>query len=187
MINDGRSLKIVDAGDIDEALPLESAHQNLTQLVSTHLQLASIPFVVGGGNDQSYANASALLQLAVDHKKSIMVINIDAHLDVRPLKKGQVHSGSPFRLMLEDPRWKQCGGAFVEFASQGSQCALEHVKYVKDQGGQIFWLSQMQENAVATFQQLLTQTPRDWIFVSFDLDAVRGSDAPVCSIKYIMH
>ncbi len=28
---------------------------------------------------------------------SIAVINIDAHLDVRPLKSGQAHSGSPFR------------------------------------------------------------------------------------------
>lgn len=33
---------------------------------------------------------------------------------------GQVHSGSPFRLMLEDSRWR---GKFVEFAAQGNQCA----------------------------------------------------------------
>jgi hypothetical protein len=30
------------------------------------------------------------------------VINIDAHLDVRPKKDNLVHSGSPFRLLLED-------------------------------------------------------------------------------------
>jgi formiminoglutamase len=29
-------------------------------------------------------------------------INIDAHFDVRPLKEGKVHSGSPFRLLIED-------------------------------------------------------------------------------------
>jgi formiminoglutamase len=33
---------------------------------------------------------------------TIAVINIDAHLDVRPLKEGKVHSGSPFRLLNED-------------------------------------------------------------------------------------
>lgn len=33
---------------------------------------------------------------------SVGVVNIDAHLDVRPLKDGKVHSGSPFRLLLED-------------------------------------------------------------------------------------
>ncbi len=32
----------------------------------------------------------------------LAVINIDAHFDVRPLKNGLAHSGSPFRLMLED-------------------------------------------------------------------------------------
>ncbi len=78
-----------------------------------------IPFVVGGGNDQSYPNASALLAHVqssvgwVDHAIDIQrlltlcsgkvgVINIDAHLDVRPKKEGRVHSGSPFRLLLED-------------------------------------------------------------------------------------
>jgi len=33
---------------------------------------------------------------------SVAAINIDAHFDVRPLKQGKVHSGSPFRLLLED-------------------------------------------------------------------------------------
>lgn len=80
-----------------------------------------IPFVVGGGNDESYPNASGLLNFVTKktlgfHLKNIIililinyifersmgVINIDAHLDVRPLKNNQVHSGSPFRLLLED-------------------------------------------------------------------------------------
>ena len=29
--------------------------------------------------------------------KKIGVINLDAHFDVRPLKEGKSHSGSPFR------------------------------------------------------------------------------------------
>lgn len=35
--------------------------------------------------------------------KTLAVINIDSHFDVRELKNNQAHSGSPFRLMLEDP------------------------------------------------------------------------------------
>ena len=33
------------------------------------------------------------------------VINLDAHLDVRPQKAGLEHSGSPFRQLLEDQRF----------------------------------------------------------------------------------
>jgi formiminoglutamase len=58
---------------------------------------------VGGSNDQSYPNVSALLSTYPN--KPIAVINLDSHFDVRPLKEGKAHSGSPFRLMLEDPRF----------------------------------------------------------------------------------
>ncbi len=56
------------------------------------------------------------------------MVNIDAHFDVRPLKDGKAHSGSPFRLMLEDVLWAEARGHFVEFASQGGQCSAEHAK-----------------------------------------------------------
>jgi formiminoglutamase len=125
--------------------------------------------VIGGSNDQSYPNASGLMQ-ALGPRKPIGVVNIDAHLDVRPLKNGKVHSGSPFRLLLQDTRFnpdpyteppssssssssssspskkrKRRGSTsryvpFVEFAAQGSQCSYDHSMFVKNNGGQIHWL-----------------------------------------------
>lgn len=65
---------------------------------------------IGGSNDQSYPNVAALLASA---PQKIGVINIDAHFDVRPLKDGKAHSGSPFRLMLEDSRFLPNGGKFI--------------------------------------------------------------------------
>lgn len=97
-------LTISDGGDIDETLTLEQAHSQLEKTIENLLLKKKIPFVIGGGNDQSYPNASALLNTS----KSILIINIDAHLDVRPLKENQMsHSGSPFRLLLEDQRFYQ--------------------------------------------------------------------------------
>jgi formiminoglutamase len=96
-------LKISDGGNINSDLTLEEAHQLLEQRIHQLICKGKIPFVVGGGNDQSYPNASALL----NYSKSVYVINIDAHLDVRPLKDNQVHSGSPFRLLLQDQRFNQ--------------------------------------------------------------------------------
>lgn len=133
-----RNLKLCDAGDIPGGLSLEEGHSRLRTKVGAILAGGAIPFVVGGGNDQSFPNGSALL----DHAKGYVsaqsqpltptskvgIINIDAHLDVRPLKDGKAHSGSPFRQLLEDERFS--GKNFVEFAAQGNQCSADHVAYI---------------------------------------------------------
>ena len=180
------SLSIADAGDIPTEIPLATAHVLLTQKVGSILEKGGIPFVVGGGNDQSYPNASALLHHQAGNP--VGVINIDAHLDVRPLKGGQAHSGSPFRLLLEDKRFK--GKNFIEFAAQGSQCSGEHAKYVRGKNGRIQWLEDIQKQgpAVNGFQDSLEDLASNCssLFVSFDLDSIAGSDAPGVSCPGVL-
>ncbi len=175
---DLNTINISDAGNIESGLPLEQAHKELTNKVESILKKNSIPFVLGGGNDQSFPNFCALLNH--QSKKTVGVINIDAHLDVRPLKNNRAHSGSPFRLMLEDPRFS--GKHLIEFASQGSQCSAEHTKFVKDHGGHIVWLSDIyKEEAVENaFRCALGKLAWDCdnIFVSFDMDSICSSDSP---------
>lgn len=179
-------LSITDAGDIPTEIPLTDAHARLAQAVGAILEKGGIPFVVGGGNDQSYPNASALLHHHAGHP--VGVINIDAHLDVRPLKDGRAHSGSPFRLLLEDKRFK--GENFIEFAAQGSQCSDEHAKYVEGKNGRILWLDDIQKHgqAVERFQASLGDLASDCssLFVSFDLDSIAGSDAPGVSCPGVL-
>ncbi len=186
MDTDLSALSIVDAGDIPAEIPLTEAHRQLTQTVSAILEQGGIPFVVGGGNDQSYPNAVALLN---HHEgNSVGVINIDAHLDVRPLKDGQAHSGSPFRLLLEDKRFS--GENFIEFAAQGSQCSKEHAQYIQGKGGRILWLDNIltQGQAVNAFQDSLANLAANGssLFVSFDLDSIAGSDAPGVSCPGVL-
>lgn len=156
---------------------LEESHVHLTERVRSVLDAGSVAFVVGGGNDQSYPNAVALLE-ASGGQRPVACINIDAHLDVRPRKQGKVHSGSPFRLLLEDERFD--GHHFCEFAAQGAQCSAEHARYALDKGARICWLSQvLKQGALAAFREVLASWPAEAaIFVSFDLDSVRGADAP---------
>lgn len=40
-------------------------------------------------------------QIYIPHR-DVGIVNIDAHLDVRPLKENRTHSGSPFRQLLEE-------------------------------------------------------------------------------------
>ena len=167
-------LKIADFGNIDENRELEEAHKKLETVVYHVLQKnKALPIIIGGSNDQSYINASAWLNTK---KKLSKVINIDAHLDVRPLKDNKVHSGSPFRLLLEDKRFT---GDLIEFSCQGSQCSRIHADYVlsKGTGNKILWLSDIKDNVSDHFTKLL-QKKRENIFLSFDIDSIRAGDCP---------
>lgn len=179
-------ITISDDGDVPPDLPLDQAHIVLTERVSAVLRAGGIPFVVGGGNDQSYPNACALLDHHPDTQ--LGVINVDAHLDVRPLKDGKAHSGSPFRLLLEDSRFS--GKHFIEFGSQGSQASREHADYVKARQGSILWLSRVSggDAAVEQFRSALGHLAWECgpLFVSFDMDAIRASEAPGVSCPGVM-
>lgn len=178
---DLRGIRLGDAGDA-HGETLEAAHADLTARVTQVLRAGAVPFVVGGGNDQSYANARALLDTKGDSQVS--VVNIDAHLDVRPPLEGGVrHSGSPFWLLLNDADFD---GVFTEFACQGMQCSAEHASFVTGHGGKLVWLSELLGTAgapsatpsvCARFQDVLDSSPGK-VFVSFDIDSIRSSDCP---------
>jgi formiminoglutamase len=118
-------VKVYDLGDVpvpdftptpSTSDPLAAMHDDLKSMVKWALERRMIPFVVGGGNDQSYAVASGLMEYIRENKRGlggkdfVGVVNVDAHLDVRPLVDGVDydgksvkvrHSGCPFRLLLE--------------------------------------------------------------------------------------
>lgn len=88
---------LLHLGAVPDHLSLEEAHEHLYRHVGETFNLLPQAklLVLGGSNDQSYQNYRGYidgLQL-----KKVGVINIDAHLDVRPLVEGKAHSGSPFR------------------------------------------------------------------------------------------
>eukprot|EP01127_Copromyxa_protea_P015819 TRINITY_DN4609_c0_g1_i2.p1 TRINITY_DN4609_c0_g1~~TRINITY_DN4609_c0_g1_i2.p1 ORF type:complete len:256 (+),score=34.68 TRINITY_DN4609_c0_g1_i2:19-786(+) len=180
---DLRTIKISDGGDVPSGLELEEAHEQLRQKVSEVVSRGGIPFVIGGGNDQSFANASGWMMKK--ETGSFGVINIDAHLDVRPLKEGKVHSGSPFRLLLNDDTFLSRSGKFSEFAVQGSQCSSEHWSYCTERNVIMKPLSEIKRDVLGHFKQVVAQLGEN-IFVSFDLDSVSSADAPVCSIVVII-
>ena len=139
-------------------------HQALQQRVSEIAGAKQLCIVVGGSNDQSLPNSLGLLK----HHPNLDVVNIDAHLDVRP---GVGHSGSPFQELLNHPSFQ---GQFYEYATQGNQASKEHIEWALSKGTKITWLNQVKDDS---FPALLQDkdTP---LFVSFDIDAIRAADCP---------
>lgn len=189
------SIKISDYGNI-EAPDFDSIHAKLQQKVLTVLSKPHkpVPFVIGGGNDQSWSNGLGFLSYCKAHEYKPIIINIDAHLDVRTLDDaGRVHSGCPFRLLVQDPRFNDLQGKFVEFACQGSQCAAAHVKFVEDNSGSLVWMRNIRRRrtiektglrdsvtqAGQAFEELITNLQaNEKVFVSFDVDSISSSFCP---------
>jgi formiminoglutamase len=184
------SLHVYNLGPIESELKLTDAHQQLEDTVTSVLSTGAIAFVIGGSNDQSYPNAmglvNSLAHCAVSDK-SMGVVNLDAHLDVRPLVDGRAHSGSPFRLMLERKEFQE-QGYFIEFAAQGNQCSAAHAAFVEEQhkdNATIHWLSSIRRSSIsadAFFQQhvldVFAKRNKTNVFISFDIDSIRACDCP---------
>jgi len=196
---------IYDNGDVphsmtDAAHSLPEAHKILESTVSSLYKYQNaIPFVIGGSNDQSYPNAKGLI--TAFPKASVGVINLDAHFDVRPLKDGKAHSGSPFRLLLEDPEFTVNNGKFIEFASQGSQCGKGHYDYLVSKGCDVYWLEKhlrrfvidknhkyLKTQAGQLMEKILEGLAKDvdYIFFSFDIDAINSSYCPGVSAPSVV-
>jgi formiminoglutamase len=189
------SLRISDYGNI-EAGTFEACHEKLRQKVLTVLKKPHmpVPFVLGGGNDQSWSNGMAFLDYCAENEYQPIIINIDAHLDVRPLDdQGRVHSGCPFRLLVEDARFQLLKGKLLEFACQGSQCASAHVQFVEEHRGHLFWLRDLRRQRVGDIENVrgpFTQAgkamrdifwnlkPSQRVFFSFDVDSISSSHCP---------
>ena len=143
------NLLMIDIGDIPVGLTLDEAHARLALIVAEVIHRGGIPFVLGGSNDLSYFNAAGLMTVAGG---SVGVVNVSSQLHVKPANAdNKIHSGSTYRLLLEDTRFcpprnglssmPSCDGKLLTFGCQGSVCSAEQAKYVSDRNGVVTWLT----------------------------------------------
>ncbi len=169
-------LRIFDFGNIKTGTTLEQTHEHL-QVVTTELISHNIfPVVLGGGHDIAYPIFAALSRVM----KKTGVINIDTHLDVRkpnPLR----NSGTSFRQMLDHPHNALQPMHLVEIGIQPFVNAREHYDWLIERGATIFSLQEMKKEGIAKILDLayeIAANSTDALYMSFDMDSVRSSDAP---------
>jgi formiminoglutamase len=121
--------------------------------------------VLGGGHETSYGHFLGYTGQGVE------IINWDAHADVRELKDGKAHSGSPFRQAIEDP-----SGGCRRYTVAGLQphlVAEAHLEFVKQHGTAVW-----REEVVPETIEALYRGGSSPMLASFDLDAVDQAEAP---------
>ena len=157
-----------DLGDLKPTGDLESDQAALGELLAPHLDRGAIAIVLGGGHETAYGHFLGYSR----RNRQVNVLNWDAHPDVRPLKNGKGHSGSPYRQMLEHP-----SGACANYTVAGLNpptVAKAHLDYLTSHGGTAHFNTAISFHAI---EQIYARCENATL-VSFDLDAVDQAVAP---------
>lgn len=172
---------ISDIGDLSLDSPLGERHEAAKETVYRLHQKQQRVISLGGGHDYAYADGAAFIQQYKNSKQKPVILNFDAHLDVRPVVNG-LNSGTPFyRLMSEFAGHF----AFAEIGIQPQCNSPYHREWALKNGSRIFDLIDIQKGqGLASlwnddfFRNLTPDTP---IFISFDIDGITSSEGGGCS------
>lgn len=161
--------RTADVGDIRLSGCLERDQELLGEELAKYIKLDIIPVIIGGGHETAFGHF--LGHALCDNK--ISIINIDAHADVRELKNGKPHSGSPFRQALEHE--SMVIDKYTVAGLQPHAVSREHVRYIEAKNGECVFKPDTDKHV---FERLFNEDTYSSIMASFDMDAVNQSEAP---------
>jgi len=169
---------ILDGGDISTQLLLKERHDQ-GALRSRAVTDASLAWVsLGGGHDYGYADGAGFLRSVLSQKKRPLVLNFDAHLDVRPTDKG-LNSGTPFFRLLTEFKHDF---DFFEIGLQGHCNSRVHWDWALSQKANLLSLNEIQkEGLLPLLQKKLAPHLGQPLWLSLDMDALTSTEAPGCS------
>ena len=176
--------QIWDAGNLLSAgASLEARHETVTKFARTALDNGVGWIGIGGGHDYGFPDAAAFIESIKAKSPSIrpLVINFDAHLDVRPTTKG-LSSGTPFFRMLE----KYPDVDLIEIGIQGHCNSRSHLEWALSRGARVVTQEEV-ETSGESLTTIVQRTMDDWllrprpVFLSVDIDGFSSAVAPGCS------
>jgi formiminoglutamase len=157
--------------DVRMRTSLEETHDRLHAIVRGFLADGKKVVVLGGGNDISYPDCSALAAVA----GRVLALNVDRHLDVRA--DSPRNSGTPYRQLIEEGHLG--GAALHEVGINSFANSREYLRWAGEQGVHVHLLGDLRRTGVAaTVRAIVEADDADAIFFGFDLDVVQAAEAP---------
>jgi formiminoglutamase len=155
---------------------LELSQQDLAEVIAGILQQGAVPVVLGGGHETAYGHYLGYVTAGLP----VGIINLDAHLDVRPLLNGQGHSGSPFRQAMEYAAQPLPGEHYVCLGAQPHSVSRAHWQFAHERGVVVRWRDEVAGSLGKRFHEEQDQLVRKGcqVYVSLDADVVRTADVP---------
>ena len=159
--------KLADVGDFSK--PTELVNDQVAVLTALDILNANSNRILslGGGHDWAFCDVSSFITRELKNKQRPLVINIDAHLDVRSDKNG-VNSGTPFFKVLE---------AFpeqfdlVQIGIQPQCNSKNHVDYAKSKSVEIIMKNDVENMGIkSVMDSIVAKHKRQPVFLSLDID-----------------
>lgn len=159
----------VDLGNVEiSGRDLEAAQTDLAAGIAGFLREDVVVVVLGGGHETSYGHFLGYVEAGIP----LEILNWDAHADVRPLRAGLGHSGSPFRQILTHPS-ELCRLYRVVGLLRHSN-AVSHLAFVREQGGSFLYGDELVDKPISQ----VVDSGQGALLVSLDMDVVDQSVAP---------
>jgi formiminoglutamase len=169
--------EVWDLGTLRAGENVEEAQDRLGDLVAEILRAGTVPVILGGGHETAFGHYLGYAKAKVE----CAILNVDAHLDVRPFPQGS-HSGSPFRQAMQHAAHPLKPGGYVVIGAQRQCVARGHWEFVQKQGGRVRWLEECADAAEVgdIFTAELKRLGREahTVLVTIDADAFRQADVP---------
>lgn len=168
------SLGLIDLGDLPVSADLEADQAALGEILRHLLTIEAVPIVLGGGHETAFGvyQGHALVG------DKVRIINLDAHLDVRPTLDGLGHSGSPFRQAIEYASGALPGSHYTCLGAQPFSVSREHLDFVRQRGGTVVWSDELAGRLLEGFQAACNMQPGRKIHLSIDADVVNAAEVP---------
>lgn len=170
-------LDLLDLGNVRVGSNLEEAQQRLGDIVAGVLQAEAIPVILGGGHETAFGHYLGYVAAGLE----VAIINVDAHLDVRPYPAGG-HSGSPFRQAIEHAEQPLKSSRYAVIGAQRQSVARAHTEFVTLHGGRIHWLPSIVApdwgHSILAGELVSMSSHAGNVLLSIDADAFRQADVP---------
>jgi len=171
--------EIFDIGNLETSNPIKDRHDEVRKKAAKTFKAKQFWMALGGGHDYGFADAAGFLD--VYSSDDPLVINFDAHLDVRPTTTG-LSSGTPFYRLLEE--FEAFG--FIEVGIQQQCNSQEHLQWCQSKGGEILCFEEilysgqsLSDHFEIRFAKHLQKNRPT--FLSIDIDGFSSSYAMGCS------
>lgn len=170
-----QAIKIKDLGNIPATLTLAEKHELGRSLVADICRAGKKWISFGGGHDFGYCDSTGFAEV---YGNDAVVINFDAHLDVRPTDKGY-NSGTPFYRLLNEFHEQI---RFLEVGIQNQCNSKAHLQWAESKGAHIVSLNEITEKGLLeALKESLILTTKKKLFISLDIDVFNSMEAPGCS------
>ena len=180
-------VELWDFGNLIPAGDITVTHERAEEAARAISAAGGTLIALGGGHDFCAPHLKGFLVGQQERKKrgpSLALINVDPHLDMRPMADNGPNSGTPFRQILEN-KWV-AGRNLVAFGTRPNRNSREHFAFAKSQKVKIrTWetLALSKRGVVGEFSLELAALSRqaDLVAVTIDMDScsdAEGTSAP---------